>query len=176
VRGLLGGDRSPVAREAALSPCVGCPWLTTNHGRKPDPDGWYTLANLKRLWGGLRTGDAPGMSCHPTDPRNPVSTEQAAAGGKAAPEGAVTRECAGSVILMQRELQRFQGVGGDFTAYRRGNPLALTRQALFAFGMRVAVQFPGEVPLRRDHDLLEPVSRPGNELAGGELRNFLEGK
>lgn len=151
----------PAAREAAQSPCVGCPWLTANHGRKPDPDGWYTAANLKRLWAGLRTGEAPGMSCHPTDPRNPVSPAQAAAGGKAAPEHSVMRECAGSVIVQQREMQRFQNVDGDFTAYRRGNPLAMTRHALFAFGMRLAIQLPGELGLRLDHDLLEPVGRPG---------------
>lgn len=47
--------------------CESCPWLVKNHG-KLHPAGWYKIANLRRLWNGLRTGKAPGMICHSTDP------------------------------------------------------------------------------------------------------------
>lgn len=149
----------PAAREAALSPCAGCPWRTANHGKR-HPDGWYTKANLRRLWTGLRTGEAPGMSCHPTDPNNPVSEAAQAAGYKEAPDHAEVRECAGSVILQARELMKFQAAG-TFTEYRRDNPGAMTREALFAFGMRAAGAAFGGIPVRRDHNLNDPVSVPG---------------
>ena len=55
---------------AAKSPCQACPWRVENHGKR-HPDGWYTKANLRRLWSGIRRGEE--MSCHPTDPSNPVS-------------------------------------------------------------------------------------------------------
>lgn len=150
----------PAAKGAPLSPCKGCPWRTENHG-KPHPDGWYTKANVKRLWSGLRTGEAPGMSCHPTDPNNPVSEKAQGAGYKEAPEHSEVRECAGSVILQMREVDLFQRADGDFTAYRRGRPGAMTKVALFNFAMRMAVRFPGEVPINMNHDLNEPVSVPG---------------
>ncbi|MCM0619801.1 hypothetical protein [Nocardioides bruguierae] len=152
-------SRRTAVREATKSPCQACPWLTANQG-KHTPDGWYTKANLRRLWAGLRTGEAPGMTCHPTDPDNPVSEAGIAAGLKAAPEGAVTRECAGSIILQQREVDLFQRVDGDFATYRSGRPGAMTRVALFGFAMRMAVQVPGDIRVRRDHDLNTPVGVP----------------
>lgn len=158
-------ETAPVAsrrteiREAAKSPCVGCPWLIKNHGRRT-ADGWYTKANLLRLWGGIRTGEAPGMTCHPTDPDNPVSEAGSAQGLKSAPEGAVTRECAGSIIIQQRELDLYQRADGDFSAYRKGRSRAMTREALFHFGMRMVVRWPGEIPVRSDHNMAEPVGVP----------------
>lgn len=64
----------------ALTICETCPWLLKNHGR-PNPTGgrwsdpsvkvqWYSNANLKRLWNGIRTLKAPGMICHSSDPAN----------------------------------------------------------------------------------------------------------
>jgi hypothetical protein len=43
------------------------------------------------------------MSCHPTGPSDPVP-----AGVRPAPPDAATLECAGSLILRQRDLMRFQ--------------------------------------------------------------------
>lgn len=82
-----------------LSPCAQCPWRKSNQG-KPHPDGWYSKANLLRLWNGLRSGDAPGMTCHPTDPTNPLPE-----GWKEVPKETERRECAGSLILIIRELK-----------------------------------------------------------------------
>lgn len=155
-------SRRTVMREAAQDPCRGCPWRTANHG-KAHPDGWYSKANLRRLWAGLRTGDAPGMTCHPTDPDNPVSAQADAEGYRPAPDGSETRECAGAIILQQRELMRYQEVveaGGSFADYKRGNPGAMTKGALAAFLTRCVMTWPGEIPVRRDHDLRTPVSRP----------------
>lgn len=88
--------------EAMKQPCANCPWRKSNQG-KPHPHGWYTVQNLRRLWKGLRTGEAPGMTCHPTDPNNEVPE-----GCRAAPEGAEAKECAGALLLVQKELNIFQ--------------------------------------------------------------------
>ena len=92
---------------AGETPCAECPWRTVNQGKR-HPDGWYNRANLKRLWNKLRRGDM--MSCHPTDPRNPVSVHAALKGQRMAKLGATPRECAGALILQQRELMIYQEV------------------------------------------------------------------
>lgn len=112
----------------APDPCAACPWLTSNHGKK-HPGNYYSDANRRRLWKGLRTGDAPGMTCHPTDPENqPVKEEQR------------TRECTGAVVLMQRELNAFEEAV-DMTTYRRGRSLAATREGLLSHAV-AALPYP----------------------------------
>jgi hypothetical protein len=104
------------------TPCSACPWRTENHG-KPHPDGWYTARNRDRLWSKLRRGD--GMTCHPTDPENPCST------GSAVPEDATTHECAGALILLQRELKKIEAIpGSDLKRYMKENPRGLTRSGI----------------------------------------------
>lgn len=131
-----------VAR-AATSPCGACPWRTANHGRR-HPDGWYTKANVRRLWSGMRRGEM--MTCHPTDPRNPVP-----AGQKPAPANAVTRECAGAHLLIQREMQLIEGLakvapeGQGWAIYRRRRPRGLTREGLLGYLERV--MFGGQHPV-----------------------------
>jgi hypothetical protein len=111
--------------------CAACPWRTDNH-RKPHPEGWYSDANRRRLWSGLRTGEAPGMTCHPTDPLNqPVG------------DSTVTRECAGAWLIIAREcdaLNKAQSIA----AYRKGRKLAMTRE-----GLAVAVSATLPRPLGR---------------------------
>ena len=85
--------------EAMTSPCAACPWRKSNQG-KPHPHGWYTKKNLERLWAGLRSGEAPGMTCHPTDLNNEVPE-----GHRAPPETVEAKECAGALILVIRELK-----------------------------------------------------------------------
>jgi len=115
---------------AAEHPCRACPWRLDNQGTR-HPGGWYTQANLRRLWAGLRRGED--MSCHPTDPRNPVPD-----GWRPAPPDSVTRECAGSLILKQREVHLLQErYGSDPKRYRRGRPFALTTQGIVAVVNRV---------------------------------------
>lgn len=98
-------------------PCAACPWRTVNH-RKPHPDGWYSDANRRRLWTGLRTGEAPGMTCHPTDPLNqPVG------------DNTVTRECAGAWLIIARECKALEEAA-SIAAYRKGRKLAMTREGL----------------------------------------------
>jgi hypothetical protein len=103
---------------AADHPCAACPWRTSNHGRR-HPGGWYAKANRARLWKGLHDGEM--MSCHPTDPHNPVP--EGVAGAK--PDSTI-RECAGAHVLLQRELAIVQTMSRDdpdctglFALYRR---------------------------------------------------------
>lgn len=109
--------------------CAHCPWRKSNQG-KPHPDGWYRLANLRRLWRGLRNGDP--MTCHPTDPYNPVPP-----GAQPVPEGVVTHECTGATILQQREAAIFNQLAvSDPTSkttirdYRRLRPRGLSQAGL----------------------------------------------
>lgn len=92
--------------------CAHCPWRESNQGKRT-PGHYYTAANLRRLWTGLRTGDAPGMTCHPTDPNNPVPE-----GCPAVPEGTETKECTGSLLLVMRELKMIEKFG-DVMPYLR---------------------------------------------------------
>lgn len=77
--------------------CDQCPWRKSNQGKRTS-GGWYTKANLRRLWSGIRSGDSPGMTCHPTDPDNPPNDD-----GRQASEGATTHECYGALLLVARE-------------------------------------------------------------------------
>ena len=116
-------------------PCVACPWRDANRGKR-HPDGWYTQANLARLWRGLRNGEP--MSCHPTDPNNEVSPAAQAAGYRPAPPGTQLLECRGAIILQQRELWHLQEThDGDLKAYRAANPRGLTRDGVRALVARM---------------------------------------
>jgi hypothetical protein len=106
--------------------CLPCPWRQSNRGKR-HPDGWYTKANLRRLWAGLRRGEA--MSCHPTDPGNPVSERAAAAGYRPAPAQAAVRECVGAQVLVQREMHLAQH-SSSLRAYRAARPGGLTKAGI----------------------------------------------
>lgn len=122
-----------VAKLVANAPraCALCPWRISNQGT-PHPHGFYTVRNLDRLWNGLRTADAPGMTCHPTDPRMAEFS-----GYEATAEREETRECAGAIVLVVRELMRFQAIcladpdrKDALLAYRREQPKGLGRRAM----------------------------------------------
>lgn len=115
--------------QAAPKPCSHCPWRIENQGKR-HPGGWYTKANLRRLWAKLRRGES--MTCHPTDPANPLPE-----GWPAPPPAARTLECAGSLILQQREFMRFQEcmVGSadskeTWRKYRARHPRGLTLEGM----------------------------------------------
>lgn len=103
--------------------CAHCPWRVSNQGKR-HPGHWYTLANLRRLWTGLRTGEAPGMTCHPTDPNNPVPE-----GCPSVPEGAETRECTGALLLVTRELKLLEKLDVKPYLKQRGR-IGLSRDGL----------------------------------------------
>lgn len=129
-------------KAADADPCVTCPWRLDNHGRR-HPDGWFTKANRDRLWAQLRRGEA--MSCHRTDPSNPVSAKAREAGYRPAPANMTPIECRGGVILQQREMQllisRFESDVGWYTRTRRRG---LTRAGIGALVARIAF---GGMPL-----------------------------
>lgn len=90
-----------------IHPCAHCPWRIANHGKRT-PWGFYTKANVRRLWNQIRRGTtATAQSCHPTDASHP---DHVAAGAKV---GAQAQECAGSVILVYREFERLASCGAD---------------------------------------------------------------
>lgn len=99
---------SPKSGENAKRPCTQCPWRLSNQG-KPHPYGFYTKANLRRLWNEVR-GGGKAQSCHLTDPSHP---DHILVGAKL---GAKAQECPGSVILVMREVGRMatpEGVVND---------------------------------------------------------------
>lgn len=87
---------------ASPRPCAHCPWRVANQGKR-HPGHWYTKANLRRLWSGLRRGED--MTCHPTDPEMDVPE-----GLPTVPETARTTVCTGALVLKQREFMRFQRI------------------------------------------------------------------
>lgn len=91
--------------------CATCPWLKENHG-KPHPHGWYLRGNLRRLWNGLRTGKAPGMVCHSSDP---ASSEYGST--KIVHPDTERRDCAGALILIIRHINECEA-SSDLREYR----------------------------------------------------------
>lgn len=104
----MSNEQKPVKLERPkppkLSPCDKCPWRTDNH-QKRHKFGFYTKKNLIRLWNGIRDGNA--QSCHPTDASHP---DHVACGAK---PGTEVKECAGSVILVIRELSQMAALSED---------------------------------------------------------------
>lgn len=148
--------------QANPEPCSACPWRLANQGRADDPHGFYEASNLKRLWDGLRTGEAPGMTCHPTDPA--MADFAGYEGAAARPR---TAECMGSLVLLSREAKLFEahaiaivaeeeasGVkarrGEAYRRYRRERGRSrngMTLEGLGAFIMRIAMRLPGQLPI-----------------------------
>lgn len=97
--------------------CDTCPWRVVNHGKR-HAAGWYRLSNLKRLWAGLRSGRAPGMICHSTDPKNVEY------GGVAPIKPGHESECGGALYLLIRNM--------NAVAEQRPQPIqpALARRAI----------------------------------------------
>lgn len=133
------------------TPCSACPWRLANQG-KPHPHKFYSPANLARLWRQLRNGER--MSCHPTDPRMAEFE-----GYESCSAREQTNECAGALILQQREAMAFQEIaktapkGKGLAIYRRERRNGLTRIGLISVIERGLIAWPGQVPMRRDLDL-----------------------
>jgi hypothetical protein len=124
-------------------PCRDCPWLLANQQRRAHPDGWFTVRNRDWLWTRLRRGDP--MSCHRTDPGNPVSQRAAERGYRPVPAGTQVKECRGAVVLQQREMHLLMNrYEMDVTVYRRARPRGLTRAGITAMVLRLAF---GGVPI-----------------------------
>ena len=67
--------------------CGSCPFRVSNHGKRI-PKGWYSRANLVRLWRGVSEGERL------------VCTEL-----QATPDGAAKLECTGALYLVLRHLE-----------------------------------------------------------------------
>jgi hypothetical protein len=91
------GIPTPFSPGKTLRVCESCPFLKRNHRQRHDA-GWYTVANLRRLWNGLRTSNAPGMVCHSTDPESKFY------GGKGDVKPGKKSECAGVLLLILQNM------------------------------------------------------------------------
>lgn len=149
-------------------PCATCPWLRVNHG-KPNPPthdrlkleaahagekvyDWYSPANLRRLWDGIRQGEQ--MICHATDPK------AADYGGKNAKAGKEC-SCVGTLILLKRHLD-ILNESSSFADYRkRAGRGALTKLGLGVWVNRIL--FSQTLPREyRDADVALPFESPVN--------------
>ena len=94
--------------DAALKsgPRDDCPWRKSNHGKR-HPGGFFRKNNLQRLWNQIRKGGGM-QTCHPTDPSHP---DHCTCGG--AKKGSTEQECAGSVVLITRELRHADRLGRE---------------------------------------------------------------
>lgn len=103
------------------------------------------------------------MSCHPTDPANPVSLRAQAAGFRPAPAHAEVRECVGALVLQQRELQ-LASEHPRFSTYVRARARGLTKVGLAILLERFILGGTplGGPPLPRPN-LNEPVGMDGLE-------------
>ncbi len=107
--------------------CKECPWRKSNQGKRTK-GGFYTKANLRRLWAGLRTGEAPGMTCHGADPRGKaIDAEPVEDLG-----GESKVECAGALLLVQRELRKIEA---DPSSYPFRLRTALARRGAWWWGI-----------------------------------------
>lgn len=158
-------EQQPVGMCAA-EPCPDCPWRVANHGRRSgakvegESYGWFTQRNRDRLWARLRRGEA--MTCHPTDPRD--ERHGAAPGTK-------TKECAGAVILQQRELvilQRLLRSDADtaLASYRTARPAGLTREGMAVLAWNAQM---GAVPLLGGRQMGRPNLNAAVAVGPGRL-------
>jgi hypothetical protein len=140
--------------------CSRCPWRLANQGQ-PHPHDFYSRANLRRLWAGLKNGER--MTCHPTDPRMCEFEGYEQQAGKS-----VTRECTGALTLIQRELHLFMAAAkqataaGDTSALKRYRDERVRGQAMTPAGLQihaVSLASTGDVPV------LGIRAMPGLELA-----------
>src|SRR4051812_5213451 len=100
-----------MSRGAGPKPCAQCPWRLANQGcDHPEfgPDA-YGKRNLGRLWAGLRDGKR--MSCHPSVEPSLVRARLTGLSRR--------RECAGALILVQRELARYEHCAAEAEAAGR---------------------------------------------------------
>lgn len=111
------------------TPCKTCPFLIENQDRK-HASGWYKKSNLKRLWNGLRRGDAFGMICHSTDP-NAIDY-----GGEKSIAAGHERECVGANTLIQVELNHL-AAASSLRDYRHRHPRGLTRSGAIHWVERI---------------------------------------
>lgn len=145
------------------TPCPECPWRKSNRGQA-HPLGWYKVNNLHRLWNGIRTATAPGMTCHMTDPNveRPVGEHELH-------EDTEVQECAGAIILIARENEALSEAGGDPKIYRQGRLKPLTKDGLQHWMMgRIAfggTMFGTGDPLPKEMADDPDIQRPGMKTA-----------
>jgi hypothetical protein len=150
--------------QKTLSVCATCPWRKKLQGTK-HPAGWYKLANIKRLWNGIRTGNAPGMVCHASDPG---SVDYGST--KVVPEGTEKRECAGALQLIFTEINILNG-HPTIKAYGKTRKSPMTRAGVlywmerYIFGKPPAVMPCEDVgfPWKQDLEVQSSSDESGNQ-------------
>lgn len=140
-------------KRTPLTVCPTCPWLLENHG-KPHPAKWYSPANLRRLWSGLRTGKCPGVVCHSSDANNVEY-----GGDITNIKDGKQRPCAGAILVVMKHCNEFEQHGMFFYKLTHGR-LAMSLQGLrfwigqYVFNLMPPVEdraadvgLPGERPI-----------------------------
>lgn len=157
-----------MTKAACRRPCATCPWRgkvrndpafakisTTEDGKTVK---WYSLQNLRRLWGGLRKGVE--MSCHATDEGNPRPD-----GWKPVPENVELKMCIGALILKQREYMRFdeacaqansEGKKDAMKRYKATHPKGMTREGFIALADYMIFSQNPEKPDLNEPDISHP--------------------
>lgn len=82
-------------------------------------------------------------------------------GFRAAPEGTEARECAGALILVQREFMHLQRTfHANIGEYRRARPSGLTRSGIMAILERAVLVMPGQKPMPKPNLNEEDIEHP----------------
>lgn len=129
---ILGSLLQPV-RPPAPRMCAECPWRASVQAQG-NPDGWHEPAVYRRYWATVQDGGT--STCHMTEPAYEPSPAAVAQGLRCTPETARHRECAGTTLLIRRELAIAGSFDSseDYRTFRRG--LALDGDALAAAAAR----------------------------------------
>lgn len=141
-------------RPSPVTPCAECPWRVDNVGR-PVPEkyaGTYARDQRVALWAELR--DPVVQECHMgagdgdafPHGKDPVWIE---AGFAPIPEHARSRECAGALIAVRREVARMLTFP-SWDAYNKAHPLGFTKGAAKFWARRLAGEVDGMPPVRDD--------------------------
>lgn len=137
-------------------PCAQCPWRLKNQGKRHF-GGFYTKANLRRLWNQVRGGGAQ-QSCHLTDPQHP---DHIASGAK---PDSIAAECPGSIIVISRELKKIESLGDGvisvpaISKYHSTRKRGITKKGILYWGVQ-RIQYAG-VPFIGGPKLPEVVDDP----------------
>lgn len=118
-----GSKPRPIRNKETVGVCSTCPFRRPNQG-KPHPSNWYTIANLRRLWNGLRRGIAPGMVCHSTDPEAPTYGSTYPISPFAKP-----RECGGALFVVYSHFNEV-GQTENWSDYTGRHKFPLTKPGL----------------------------------------------
>lgn len=152
--------------QASLQACKECPFRTVNRGREHPDQEPYTDAWLTGIWRRI-TQHGVSYSCHLFDPGVlHYSDEIKAAGYKKPADIGGSKECAGMVAIVKRELDLVMA-SPTFEQYQESRPAGLTKPALSYYLARIKGDIAPEfrmsdymdmTEILDMHDVVDPAS------------------